>query len=254
MEENKSKQHVQLHVEHYSNVRPNDLLVLANIKRHMNKHTRKCNPSMQLIAKQSGFTIPTVQASIKRLELLKEIIIHRSANKANIYEFPIKTEFEMYSFEFLDNPSLSKDEKAYLIGFQSCAVKNKAGFMGTTYTNKQISEMINMSERKIKSINKSLRQKGIFSEITCLSTTEAGFNKVMKTIDMNLIGQAIVYLNDQVNNNTKEIEELKRQLDEVIKLNKAYLKENHRLAMELEAIRQSDPEKYRYLLFNSERE
>lgn len=239
----KSKQHVQIHVDHYSTIKPNDLLVLANIKRHMNKNTRMCNPSMQLIATQSGFTMPTISSSIKRLELANEIIIHRSVNKANVYEFPLNAEFEMYSFEFLDNPALTKDEKAYLIGFQSCAVKNKAGFMGTTYTNEQIGKMINMSERKIKSLNKSLRQKGIFSEITCLSRNEAGFNKVMKTIDMKMIGQAIILINDKVEQNSvdiaqnkAEIEEIKAQLEEVIKLNKLYIRENNRLQMKIEQL------------------
>lgn len=253
----KSKQHVQIHVDHYSTIKPNDLLVLANIKRHMNKKTRMCNPSMQLIAKQSGFTIPTVSSSIKRLELAKEIIIHRSTNKANIYEFPLNAEFEMYSFEFLDNPALSKDEKAYLIGFQSCAVKNKAGFMGTTYTNEQIGKMINMSERKIKSLNKSLRQKGIFSEITCMSRNEAGFNKVMKTIDMKMIGQAIILMNDkieqhsidieqnksEIRENKAEIEEIKAQLEEVIKLNRLYVRENNRLQAELEKLKEKNEER-----------
>ena len=127
MSENKSKQHVQIHVKQCSILKPNDLLILANIKRFMNTETKRCMPSMKTISELSGFTQQTIVNSVKRLELVGELIVHRTPNKANEYEFPENSNFEMYSFEFLDNPALTRDEKAYLIGFQSCAVKNKSG-------------------------------------------------------------------------------------------------------------------------------
>lgn len=233
MNENESKQHVQIHVKQCSILKPNDLLILANIKRFMNNDTRQCKPSIKTVATLSGFTQQTVITSIKKLELTGELIVKRTPNKVNMYEFPKNSSFEMYSFDFLDNPALTRDEKAYLIGFQSCSVKNPSGFMGTTDTNDQISKKINMSKRKIIELNHSLKEKGIFAELTCLSKNDAGFNKVMKTVDMQLIGQAILYVNQKVDDNTARIELLEKQLSEVLELNKAYLKENKRLNKEL---------------------
>lgn len=239
MDENKSKQHVQIHVKQCSTLKPNDLLVLANIKRHMNGTTKLCDPSIKKISELSGFTERSVINSIKKLELSGELIVHRSSNKLNQYTFPENSNFEMYSFEFLDNPALTRDEKAYLIGFQSCAVKNKSGYMGTTNSNEEIAKKINMSKRKIIELNKSLREKGIFAELTCFTKDESGLAKKMKTIDMELIGQAILFVNEKVDNNTARIELLEQQLTEVLRLNKAYLKENKRLAKENELLRTS---------------
>lgn len=237
MEEKKSNQHVQIHVKQCSILKPNDLLILANIKRHMNGQSKRCMPSIKTIADLSGFSERSVITSIKRLELAKELIVHRSHNKSNEYEFPENSQFEMYSYEFLDNPALTRDEKAYLIGFQSCAVKNKSGYMGTTDSNEEIAKKINMSKRKIIELNKSLREKGIFAELTCLSKTEAGLSKKMKTIDMELIGQAVLFINKKVDDNTARIELLEQQLAEVLRLNKAYLKENKRLNRENELLK-----------------
>ena len=231
MSENKSKQHVQIHVKQCSTLKPNDLLILANIKRFMNTETKRCMPSMKTISELSGFTQQTIVNSVKRLELVRELIVHRTPNKANEYEFPENSQFEMYSFEFLDNPALTRDEKAYLIGFQSCAVKNKSGYMGTTDSNEEIAKKINMSKRKIIELNKSLR--------TCLTKTESGLTKKMKTVDMELIGQAILFVNEKVDNTISRVELLEQQLNEVIKLNKAYLKENKRLVKENELLKLS---------------
>lgn len=239
MSENKSKQHVQIHVKQCSTLKPNDLLILANIKRFMNTETKRCMPSMKTISELSGFTQQTIVNSVKRLELVRELIVHRTPNKANEYEFPENSQFEMYSFEFLDNPALTRDEKAYLIGFQSCAVKNKSGYMGTTDSNEEIAKKINMSKRKIIELNKSLREKGIFAELTCLTKTESGLTKKMKTVDMELIGQAILFVNEKVDNTISRVELLEQQLNEVIKLNKAYLKENKRLVKENELLKLS---------------
>ena len=228
MEEKKTNQHVQIHVKQCSILKPNDLLILANIKRFMNGQTKRCMPSIKTIADRSGFTQQTVVASIKRLELAKELIVHRSHNKSNEYEFPDNSQFEMYSYDFLDNPALTRDEKAYLIGFQ---------YMGTTDSNEEIAKKINMSKRKIIELNKSLREKGIFAELTCLSKTEAGLSKKMKMVDMELIGQAILFVNKKVDDNTARIELLEQQLAEVIQLNKAYLKENKRLNRENELLK-----------------
>lgn len=239
MSENKSKQHVQIHVKQCSTLKPNDLLILANIKRFMNTETKRCMPSMKTISELSGFTQQTIVNSVKRLELVRELIVHRTPNKANEYEFPENSQFEMYSFEFLDNPALTRDEKAYLIGFQSCAVKNKSGYMGTTDSNEEIAKKINMSKRKIIELNKSLREKGIFAELTCLTKTESGLAKKMKTVDMELIGQAVLFVNQKVDNTISRVDFLEQQLAEVIKLNKAYLKENKRLVKENELLKLS---------------
>lgn len=239
MSEDKSKQHVQIHIRQCSTLKPNDLLVLANIKRHMDGTTKLCNPTIKTISEKSGFTERSVINSIKKLELSGELIIHRSTNKSNRYEFPENSNFEMYSFEFLDNPALTRDEKAYLIGFQSCAVKNKSGYMGTTDSNEEIAKKINMSKRRIIELNKSLKEKGIFAELTCFTTDEAGLSKRMKTVDMELIGQAILFVNQKVDNTISRVDFLEQQLAEVIKFNKAVLKENKRLAKEVELLKSS---------------
>ena len=111
--------------------------------------------------------------------------------------------------------------------------------MGTTNSNEEIAKKINMSKRKIIELNKSLREKGIFAELTCFTTDETGLSKKMKTVDMELIGQAVLFVNQKVDNTISRVDLLEQQLAEVIKLNKAYLKENKRLAKEVELLKSS---------------
>ena len=233
MDDNK-KQHVQLEVTATRLLKPFDWLVLANIKRYMNKDTQTCFPSISVIAEHCDRSTRSVIRSIKKLEAAGQLKAIRTKGKPTMYSFKdVTSSFEMYSFEFLDHPDLTTNEKAFLIGLQFCSVKNRDGYMGTTYPYETIATTINLSKPKVLEVVDSLRAKGILSELPCKSREESGLKKTVKAVDLQLIGQAVLYLKDQVQQNTEDIELIKRQLNEVIDYNKSLLEERRELKEQL---------------------
>ena len=197
MEENKTiVKHVQVpDPNEYKGLKPTDKLVYANIRRFMNKDTMTCYPSMSTIAKFCDITEPTVKAAIKRLVKhgYIEILPEKHNSKNNIYKFKkLEKDFERFTDEFLDNPDLTPNEKAYLIGLQSQCYKN-GQYAVTSYSNNAIANNLDISLNSVKKYNTSLKTKEIMQELKTVSFDENGFAKVVKAIDMAKIGQQVLF-------------------------------------------------------------
>lgn len=193
--ENKNKQHVQVPDAEQTNLRPTDKLVYANIRRHMNKDTMCAFPSITTIAKEAGVTKPTVQSCIKRLIKAGyiEVLEEKHNNRNNIYKFTkLDNDFERFTNEFLDNPNLNSGEKAYLIGLQSQCFKH-GQYALTSYTNKELAEHMNISTDSVTRYNTSLKTKEIMEELRSVQFDEFGFKKIVKAIDMQKIGQQVLF-------------------------------------------------------------
>ena len=70
MENEITKRHIQVPsdmTEQYNYLKPGDILIYATLKRHMDKETKTCYPSLATISKESGASINTVKASIQNL-------------------------------------------------------------------------------------------------------------------------------------------------------------------------------------------
>ena len=237
-----SQQHVQVPdpIQEYKNLKPIDYLVYANIRRYMNKETKTCYPSLDTIAKDCQCSIPTIRTSIKRLQKEGLIDIIKRNGQSTMYKFKeLLKNFERFTPEFLDNTKISPEEKAYLIGLHSQSYKNE-DYAITTYSNKELSQNLNIPERTIRYYNKSLQEKEIMTEIATSIKDEAGFNVPAKAVDMHKIGQAILFINKRVDNHEDRIANLEKMLELALKENNSLKKENDLLKIAKEVI----PEKY----------
>lgn len=91
-----------------------DLVVYAYLKKHYNHITKESFPSFSTLVKESGISKPTLIKSVNRLQTAGYINIKKD-RKQNHYTFSEENKFEIYSFDFLDDPSLSVEDKAYII-------------------------------------------------------------------------------------------------------------------------------------------
>ena len=77
-------------------------------------------------------------------------------------KFNNKKQFEPYSYEFLDRRDLTFTEKAYIVATQQFMFKDGDSEVGKiSYTNKELSALINMPESTISKNNRSLETKGL---------------------------------------------------------------------------------------------
>lgn len=230
-EKEQSKQHVQVPdpKEEDSELKPIDYLVYANIRRYMNKDTHTCWPSISTIASKCNCSEPIVRASISKLKKEKLFKVIKRPGQSSMYEFDDLSEnFERFTPAFLDNPNITTEEKAYLIGLHSKSYKSE-DYAITTYSNKEIASALNLNVRSVQRYNKSLQEKEIMTEIATSIKDDAGFNVPAKAIDMHKIGQAILYINERVDNHEDRISNLEKMLELALKENKSLKKENELL-------------------------
>lgn len=232
MEKEINKQHVQVPndmTEQNNSLKPGDLLIYATIKRHMDKDTKTCYPSLNTIATESGASINTVRASIQNL-INTQYIEVTPKGRGKLYRFLKWDTFEPFSYDFLDNKKLSFKEKAYILATQQYMFKNKETQNGiVTYNNIELSKRINTSPSTISRLDSSLKEKN-FLDINILTQKdqETGLPIREKIFHLSKIEQAIVFIlgnheeriqntEIKIENNSQEIELLKEEIAELKK-------------------------------------
>lgn len=228
MEKEINKRHVQVPndmTEQNNSLKPGDLLIYATIKRHMDKNTKTCYPSLNTIAAESGASINTVRASIQNL-INTQYIEVTPKGRGKLYRFLKWDKFEPFSYDFLDNKKLSFKEKAYILATQQYMFKNKETQNGVvTYSNIELSKRINTSPSTISRLDSSLREKE-FLDINILTQKdqETGLPIREKIFHLSKIEQAIVFIlgnhEERIQENTNEIQLLKERMDKLEKENK----------------------------------
>ena len=223
-----NKHHVQVPndmTEQNNSLKPGDLLIYATIKRHMDKDTKTCYPSLNTIAAESGASINTVRSSIQNLINTQYIEVSQKG-RGKLYKFLKWDKFEPFSYDFLDNKKLSFKEKAYILATQQYMFKNKGTQNGiVTYNNIELSKRINTSPSTISRLDSSLREKE-FLDINILTQKdqETGLPIREKVFHLSKIEQAIVFIlgnhEERIQENTNEIKLLKERMDKLEKENK----------------------------------
>ena len=215
-----NKQHVQLPntLIKINPITPKDLVIYLAIRRFLNGKTGECYPSLATISKKSGAAINTVRKSIDTLEKTGYLIIIKKG-KRHYYQFPKDKTFEPFSFEFLDKEDLTFSEKAYLIASQQFMFKEN-GKGKVLYSNKELSERINMSESAICRLNQSLVKKEYLTiEQSYKVNPTTGLKIQEKLFHLNKLEQAIVFTlynhEERIKNTEKSVEELKREIEEL---------------------------------------
>lgn len=232
MENELTKRHVQVPndmTEQNNYLKPADILIYATIKRHMDKETKTCYPSLDTISKESGASINTVKNSIQNL-INSEYITVSKRGRGKLYTFLKWDKFEPFSYNFLDNKNLTFKEKAYILSAQQYMFKKDDTQDGIiTYDNIELSKRLNISPTTISRLNDSLIMKN-FLKINTLSqrNPETGLPIKEKIFHLSKIEQAIVFIlknheerlrqtENQVESNTNEIDLLKKKVAELEK-------------------------------------
>lgn len=136
-----------------------DVLIYAYLKKHYNHVTKDSFPSFQYLAEESGISKPTVMKCVDRLEKARYITVTK-IRKVNHYTFSDINKFEIYSFDFLDDKSISPKEKAYMICMQQYMYKNsELGIGKVTFSENDIAKMLKIDIRTLRKYETSLQQR-----------------------------------------------------------------------------------------------
>ena len=126
----------------------------------------------------------------------------------------------MFSVDFLDNIDLSAMEKAYIIGIQSKLIRcPEDRSASTSYTNKQLSEELNMSRAEIINTDKSLQNKGMLELVKIdKKDSETGLAITQKILYPDTFQNGVMFALGKQENRIGSLEKLneieKRQLDD----------------------------------------
>jgi len=135
-----------------------DLVVYAYLKKHYNYVTKEAFPSFSTLAQESGISKPTVMKCVDRLEQAGYISITKQ-KKVNHYTFSEVNKFEIYSFDFLDDPSLNTNDKAYIICMQPHMYKNpELGTGKVTFTDQEVADRLGIDYRTLRKYESHLQE------------------------------------------------------------------------------------------------
>lgn len=214
MEQEISKQHVQLPNKMGDmDLSPKDQLIYLSIRRFMNNQSKVAYPSLAKISEVSGASINTIRQSIKVLEE-KDYFKVIKEGRSQKYLFNELKKFEPFSYDFLDKPDLTFTEKSYIVASQQYMYTDVEGVGKISYSNKELSEKINMSEATISRTNKSLVKKNYLTLIKNESRDiETGCKTDTKLFNLNELGQAVIWVlknhEDRITENEEDIKQLK---------------------------------------------
>lgn len=228
MDTQENKRHIQLPnkmTEENNYLKPGDLLIYATIKRHMDKETKTCYPSLAKISEESGASVNTVRSSIQNLVNAGYIEV-LPKGRGKLYRFLKWNNFEPFSYDFLDNKKLSFKEKAYILATQQYMFKKKETQDGViTFNNIELANKINISPSTISRIDSSLKNKEIL-DINTLpqKNQETGLPIKEKVFHLNKIQQAVIWIignhEERIQNNENRIESVEERLSRLEEENK----------------------------------
>lgn len=218
MEENKL--HVQLPND--MTVTPKDQLIYLVIKSH-NNPKNECYPSLDLISEESGYSIPTIRSSIKLLEKTGYIKTERRG-RSTYYFFNEYKKFEPFSNEYIKRKDITPSTRANIIAAQQYMYTDVEGCGKISYSNRELAKMLNISEHSIRAAYSELQSKGYLTIVNNDNRDlETGCKTTTKIIHLSELGQAIIWVlkkhDDQINQNTEDIKEIKKELERLKQVN-----------------------------------
>lgn len=217
MDTQENLQHVQVPNDMGTkNLTPKDQLIYSIIKSHDNP-TQGCFPSLQVLSKESGASINTVRDSIARLKEVGYIKTELRGRKT-YYTFDPYKKFEPFSPDFIKREDLSFTTKSYLIASQQYMYKDIENIGKLSFSNRVLSNQINMPESTIRKCNAELISKDYLTIVKNENKElETGFNNETKLFNLAKLGQAVIWTicnhEDRIVQNTNDINELKERLD-----------------------------------------
>lgn len=103
-----------------------------------------------------------------------------------------------------------------------------------SYSNSELADKINISEKSVIRYNNSLERKGYLTKVKAnIKDLESGCCKEIKIFDLNKMLQQIVWIlknhEERITDNTNRIERLEQQVESLTKTNSLLLEENKKL-------------------------
>lgn len=226
------KQHVQ--VPHdmckNGNLDPTDVLIYACLKTYMNNKDRIAYPSFETMVKEFDISRGTLNKSIKKLISNGDISL-KKAGRRNIYTFnPDNRNFEMFTFDFIKDKSLSVNKRAYLIMLHQPMMGKETGVGKISYTDKELSKVTGLSTSTIRRRDIELAEDGILSVApTEKRDPETGLIVNLKLYDLERIGQAVLYVKEKLEEHDEKLTNHDKSFDIVFKRLQALEAENKEL-------------------------
>lgn len=196
---------------------PRDQLIYLSIRRFMNRKTNIAFPSLGKISEVSGASINTIRKSIKILEDKGYITVIKNGKMQQYYFNELKA-FEPFSYDFLDKKDLTFTEKSYLVASQQYMFTDVNNYGKISYSNKELSEKINMPESTISLANRSLVKKNYLTLIKNESKDlETGCYTDTKLFHLTELGQAVIWAlqnhEERIVQNTNDIQKLNEKIE-----------------------------------------
>lgn len=212
----KIMKHIQLPNEIIKNLTPDDIWIYICIKSYYNPNNKTCNPPLRTIAEKSELSVNTVRKCITSLSEEGWIIVEKQGKSQN-YKFKSYKNFEMFSIPFIEKKDITPKEKSYIISSQQFMYKDVIGIGKISYTNKELSNKINLSETRIAKYDESLVNKGYLSLIeSSKKDVETGLLIKNKFFRLNELEQSIIFT---LQNHEEKINETDKAITLVLKEN-----------------------------------
>lgn len=189
-----------------------DVLVLGHIKIHKNSQTGLCNPGIDLLSEESGYSKKFIMGSIRRLENAKLIEVKRVRGASNSYTFTEKgKKFERFAEKFLKIKDLSKNTKDFYMRVQQYLYVHEDGTADTTYSPAQLAKLTDLDTRSVKKYLEELCEKGYLVKEKAITTTSSGLANTKYIFFLETLGQTILY---KLDDHEKRIQEQAEQLQQ----------------------------------------
>lgn len=203
-----------------------EILVYVAIRYNMNEKTMTAHPSLSTLASRTGCSIPSIRKIIQQIVQKGYMTIEIKPGMGTIYKFSNEKSFEPFSYDFLDNPNLTKAEKLQILCTQQYMFKEN-GIGKISYSDNELAEKTGLNRNTIAKTNQSLAEKGFATQVSLKTKDpETGLMNKETIYHLNELGQAIVFkLQDhetrienaeqKVDSLEKDNELLRREIDEL---------------------------------------
>lgn len=192
----------------FPNLNWQDILVFGALNIGKDKKTYETKISQAKLGKLLGVDRRKISRHIQHLLDAPVIQYVRTEGRCKVYKMPQKySHFECFSPEFLRDPNLTFEEKAYLLSSQQFYVLNKDNSLSSTLSNFKMCSKLKMPCSTIYKVTESLENKGILTVVnTNAIDQESGTKKKKYILWPEKYGQAILFL---IKQNKEDIEDLK---------------------------------------------
>ena len=209
--EKSTNQHIELpSTEGINDITPQDQLVYLGLRSFMNKDTLQAFPSQETVSKRIGCCRNTLRKCIDNLIEKDYIKIVGKKGRNKVYQFNKLKQFEPFSYEFLEDKSITFTQKAMLASTQQYMLNKETGKGDINYSKMELAELINMPYPTLVKATRELANKDIINTIKLPS------GKQQMQFDLEKYHQGVVKIllnhEERIENTEEDISELKAQI------------------------------------------